>query len=151
MMVGNILLVTPHEIVKMAALYSLVGFFHWICRRNFILISTQPEEAYRRRIKVKIWDLLFYLTFGLVVTSSVQIAGVLLVFSFLIVPAVGAMLFADKFRSRLFLGWGIGAAASFAGIALSYFLDLPTGATIVSAFGGLLLLVSGVRKAFAKL
>ena len=142
MLVGNVLLVEKHEIVKMALLYSAVGLFHWVFRKRFLLISTNPEEAYRQGVKVKLWDVLFYLSFGLVVTSSVHIAGVLLVFSFLIVPAVGAILFSDTIPGRLFLGWGFGICASVAGIALSYFLDFPTGATVVCVFGGLLVLLA---------
>lgn len=142
MMVGNILLVSLPEIFKMIILYSLVGLLHWRFRKTFILISTEPERAYQKGISIKVWDLIFYLTFGLVVTSSVQIAGVLLVFSFLIVPAVGAMLFSNQFSKRLLIGWGLSVAASFAGIGASYALDLPTGATIVTAFGVILILAS---------
>ena len=142
MLVGNILLVTLPEIIKMAVLYSLVGLFHWYFRKTFLLISTHPEEAYQKGTRVKFWDILFYLTFGLVVTSSVHIAGVLLVFSFLIVPAVGAILFLDTISGRLFFGWGYGIVASIAGIGLSYYFDLPTGATVVCVFGGLLALLA---------
>ncbi len=142
MFVGNILLVTNHELIKMAILYSIVGIIHWHFRKQFLMISTHPEDAFREGISVRKWDLLFYLTFGLVVTSSVQIAGVLLVFSFLIVPAVGAMLFQETLRSRLIFGWIFGVMTSFLGIFLSYYVDLPTGATIVCTFGGLLLLLA---------
>ncbi len=149
MLVGNILLVDGKEILHMALLYSAIGYFHWIFRKRFLMISTQPEEAYRIGMKIKVWDILFYLSFGLVVTSSVHIAGVLLVFSFLIVPAVGAVLFSDKVRTRLLLGWGMGAAASAAGMILSYYYDLPTGATVVCAFGGLLMVMAFMRKLFS--
>ncbi len=145
MLVGNILLVTSPEILKMLILYSAVGILHWKFRERFLLISTRPEEAYRQKIPVKLWDLLFYLSFGLVVTSSVQIAGVLLVFSFLIVPAVIAMLFSDQVAKRLWIGWLAGAFTSLAGIALSYFADLPTGATVVCAFGAVLLAASLIK------
>ncbi len=148
MLVGNILLVGLPEIVTMAILYGIVGLFHWCFRKKFLLISTKPEEAYRKGIKVRGWDILFYLTFGLVVTSSVHIAGVLLVFSFLIIPAVGAILFSDKISGRLFLGWGFGILASLAGIGLSYYFDLPTGATVVCVFGGLLILLALIRNLF---
>lgn len=141
MLVGNILLVSLPEILKMTLLYAAVGLLHWRFRETFILISTQPETAYQRGISVRKWDLVFYLTFSLVVTSSVQIAGVLLVFSFLIVPAVAAVFFSQNFSTRLFLGWIFGMGASFFGITLSYFLDLPTGAATVCVFGGMLLLV----------
>ena len=150
MMVGNILLVDLREIVTMAILYGIVGSFHWYFRKMFLLISTKPEEAYRKGIKVRWWDILFYLTFGLVVTSSVHIAGVLLVFSFLIIPAVGAILFSDKISGRLFWGWGFGILASIAGIGLSYYFDLPTGATVVCVFGGLLVLLALGRSLFGK-
>ncbi len=145
MLVGNILLVDLRDIIKMAVLYSLIGFFHWRFRKTFILISTQPENAYQQKISVKWWDIAFYLSFGFVVTSSVHIAGVLLVFSFLIVPAVAAILFSEVLSIRLLLGWIIGTAASFLGILLSYYFDLPTGATIVCCFGGILILLSLLR------
>lgn len=151
MLVGNILLVDFPQIVTMAFLYSLVGAFHWWFRKTFLLISTSPEKAYRKGIRVKGWDILFYLTFGLVVTSSVRIAGVLLVFSFLIVPAVGAVLFSDKISGRLFLGWIYGIVASVAGMGLSYYCDLPTGATVICVFGGLLVLLALIKAVIPKL
>lgn len=148
MLVGNILLVSLPEILKIAVIYGLIGLLHWRFRKTFLLISTQPQEAWRKNIRVKWWDLLFYLSFGMVVTSSVQIAGVLLVFSFLIVPAAGAVLLSKTLAGRLAWGWGLGGAASFLGIVLSYVLDLPTGASIVSAFGGILLLVPLLKGLF---
>ena len=95
--------------------------------------------------------MLFYLTFGLVVTSSVHIAGVLLVFTFLIVPAVGAILFSEKLSHRLWLGWIYGFIASCAGIGLSYYFDLPTGATVVCVFGGFLILLALIKTLLPKL
>lgn len=145
MLIGNILLVDMREILTIALLYSAVGLFHWRFRKTFILISTRPEEAFAKKISIHWWDIAFYLTFGLVVTSSVQIAGVLLVFSFLIVPAVAAILFSHVLSTRLLLGWLIGTAASFSGIILSYYYDLPTGATIVCCFGTVLIFLSLVK------
>ena len=103
------------------------------------------REAERRGLNVRFWDLLFYISFGFVVTSSVAIAGVLLVFCFLIVPSVTAMLFAERLGPRLAIGWTMGAAVSAAGVALSFVLDLPTGATIVATFGTALLLIAATR------
>ncbi len=145
MLVGNILLVSMPEIMKMFVLYSLVGLVHWRFRETFVLISTKPDEAFRRGISVRGWDLLFYLSFGLVVTSSVQIAGVLLVFSFLIVPAVAAILFTESLRNRLLFGWAMGAGTSVLGICFSYYLDFPTGATIVCTFGFVLIALALLR------
>ena len=148
MLVGNILLVTGPEIFKMAVLYGAVGFIHWFFRKKFLLISTDPEEAYRQGVSVRKWDLLFYLTFGLVVTSSVSIGGVLLVFAFLIIPAVAAMLFASTVSSRLWLGWAMGIVTSAAGVGLSYQFDLPTGAAVVSTMGAALALLALAKKKF---
>lgn len=145
MLVGNILLVTTPEILKMLILYSAIGILHWKFRKIFLLISTNPDAAYRQKVPVKLWDLLFYISFGVVVTSSVQIAGVLLVFSFLIVPAVIAMLFSDQIHKRLWIGWAAGILTSLFGIGASYFWDLPTGATVVCSFGMVLLAASFVR------
>jgi len=119
MLVGNILLVGGDEIIKIFLLYSLLGGIHWFFRKQMILISTNPQTAYQKGMNIKFWDLVFYLTFGFVVTSSVQIAGVLLVFTFLIIPAVGAMLLTENISARLGMGWLIGAVASFFGIFLS--------------------------------
>jgi len=84
---------------------------------------------------LRLWDFLFYASFGLVVTSSVAMAGVLLVFCYLIVPSVGAMLFADRIGPRLAIGWTMGTVVSALGVYLSVLIDLPTGATIVCTFG----------------
>jgi len=148
MLVGNILSVTWPELAKTAILYSLVGLFHWVFRQRFLMISMDEQAAERQGLNVRFWDFLFYVSFGFVVTSSVAIAGVLLVFCFLIVPSVTAMLFASRLGPRLAIGWTMGALVSAGGVALSFVLDLPTGATIVATFGLTLLLLAGVRKAF---
>lgn len=144
-LVGNLLAVSPTEVVQMAALYAGIGALHWLWRDPFLTISTAPEQAERRRLRVRLWDFLFYATFGVVVTSSVAIAGVLLVFSFLIVPAVAAVLFTESVRARLAIGWLVGAAVSLAGMLLSYLYDTPTGATIVVTFGAALAALATLR------
>lgn len=144
-LVGNILLVSLPEIIKIAVIYTVVGVIHYIFRRHFLLISRDPQAAFEKGLNVRWWDFLFYVTFGLVVTSSVKIAGVLLVFSFLVVPSVCAMLFADNPRTRLLIGWAVGFVVSALGITLSYLWDLPTGACVVATFGGVLLLLSFFR------
>ncbi len=141
MLVGNILAVSRHDVIKTAALYGAIGLFHYIFRRRFLMISMNAEQARAEGISVRLWDFLFYASFGFVVTSSVAIAGVLLVFCYLIVPSVGAMLFAEKIGRRLAIGWTMGTLVSALGCYLSVFLDLPTGATIVCTFGGVLLVM----------
>ncbi|MFH2203439.1 MAG: iron chelate uptake ABC transporter family permease subunit [Elusimicrobiota bacterium] len=148
-MVGNLLAVSPADVVKMALLYIAIGAVHWIWRRPLLLISTDPAEARRRGLKIWLWDFLFYGTFGVVVTVSVPIAGVLLVFSYLIVPSVAALLFTDKVGGRLAIGWGMSAGVSLLGLAASYWLDAPTGATIVCVFGAMLACAAAARRIFA--
>lgn len=141
MLVGNILAVSRHEVAKTALLYGAIGVFHYIFRRRFLLISTDPEQAEAQGISIRFWDFLFYASFGFVVTSSVAIAGVLLVFCYLIVPSVGAMLFADRVGRRLAIGWTMGTLVSALGVYFSVLLDLPTGATIVCTFGAVLVVM----------
>lgn len=136
MLVGNILAVSPGTVIKTAILYTIVGVFHYIFRRRFMAISVGAHTHDSEPIaNAKFWDFLFYTSFGFVVTSSVAIAGVLLVFSYLIVPSVAAMLFSRSIGVRLAIGWTMGAIVSAIGILLSFKLDLPTGATIVCTFG----------------
>src|SRR5437868_6203031 len=141
MLVGNILAVSRPEVIKTAILYGVIGLFHYIFRKKFLLISIDPKAAQAQGISLRLWDFLFYASFGFVVTSSVAIAGVLLVFCYLIVPSVGAMLFADRIGSRLAIGWTMGTLVSALGCYLSVLLDTPTGATIVVTFGSILVLM----------
>jgi zinc/manganese transport system permease protein len=138
LLVGSILWVTWPQVLEVSALYALVGLFHWVFRERFLLLSLDEAEALRRGWSVRGWDFIFYASFGLVITSSVQIAGVLLVFSFLIVPAVCGTLLAQRLSWRLGVGWGVGFAASALGCSLSYAADLPTGAAVVCTFGAVL-------------
>jgi zinc/manganese transport system permease protein len=145
MLVGNILAVSWGEVVKTALLYGAIGLFHYVFRGRFLSISMDPRAAEARGVPVKFWDFLFYASFGFVVTSSVAIAGVLLVFCYLIVPSVGAMLYADSVGRRLAIGWTMGTVVSALGVYLSLILDLPTGATIVVTFGIVLAVMAAAR------
>ena len=145
MLVGNILAVSWGEVAKTAALYGGVGLFHYIFRKRFLLISMDRDAAEAQGLSVRLWDFLFYASFGFVVTSSVSIAGVLLVFCYLIVPSVAAMLYAESVGRRLLIGWTMGTVVSALGIYLSVRLDLPTGATMVCTFGFVLILMAAVR------
>jgi zinc/manganese transport system permease protein len=148
MLVGNILAVSWGEVGKTALLYGAIGVFHYVFRRQFFAISLdhrQAGHASAQGLSVPFWDFLFYASFGFVVTSSVSIAGVLLVFCYLIVPSVAAMLYADSIGKRLAIGWSMGTLVSALGVYLSLKLDLPTGATIVVTFGLVLIIMAAVR------
>ena len=145
MLVGNILAVSWYDVGHTALLYGAIGAFHFVFRQRFLTISMDPGRAENEGISIKFWDFLFYASFGFVVTSSVSIAGVLLVFCYLIVPSVGAMLYADSIGTRLAIGWSMGTIVSAAGVYLSLLLDLPTGATIVCTFGAALVIMALAR------
>jgi zinc/manganese transport system permease protein len=145
MLIGNILAVSWPEVFKTAALYAAVGAFHFVFRKKFLAISMDHEHAESTGLNVRWWDFLFYASFGFVVTSSVSIAGVLLVFCYLIVPSVASMLYAERIGPRLAIGWTMGTIVSAVGVYLSLKLDFPTGATIVCTFGVALLLMAVVR------
>jgi zinc/manganese transport system permease protein len=149
MLVGSLLSVGPAEVAKVAVLYGAVGLVHWAFRRPFLLISTDPAAAYREGWRVRVWDFVFYATFGVVVTSSVRVAGVLLVFSYLIVPALAGVALGRSVRAKLLVGWAFGALVSVLGVVASAALDLPTGATVVCAFGITLLVFWLLRRVFA--
>src|SRR5437773_5792930 len=137
---GSILWVTfKPTIVKLAAAYAALGVFHYFLRHRFLTISFHPEEAERLGWKIKWWDFLFYLSFGVVITLAVPVAGVLMVFSFLVVPAVIAFLFTRDMRRLAYISWGSGALASILGLWLSLAGDLPTGPLIVCMYGLVLL------------
>ena len=139
-LIGDVLLVMPQQVWRTFALYLGVAAVHYIFRKKFLALSFEPERAEKEAIAVRWWDFLFYALFGLVVTSFVQIGGVLLVFSYLIVPAVCANFMADKLGSLLAIGWITATIASLVGLYSSYKFDLPTGAAIVCSLGVALLL-----------
>ncbi len=145
MLVGNILSVQWPEVWVTGAIYVAIGIFHWIFRKRFLEISIDPKGVAARGVPVRFWDFLFYASFGFVVTRSVAIAGVLLVFCYLIVPSVGAMLYGRTVGSRLAIGWVMGILVSILGMYFSVLLDLPTGATIVCTFGLVLIVMASVR------
>jgi zinc/manganese transport system permease protein len=152
MLVGNILAVSRHDVLKTAVLYGAIGLFHFIFRKKFLAISLNHNSAEALPdINVRLWDFLFYASFGFVVTSSVAIAGVLLVFCYLVVPSVGAMLFADRIGTRLAIGWTMGTLVSALGCYCSVFFDTPTGATIVCTFGAVLVVMAAVKALFFKM
>src|SRR6266513_1991899 len=144
MLVGDITVVSAAEVWKCFGVFIAVGIVHFIFRKNFMLVSFQREEAYLRQWRVRWWDFFFYATFGIVVTIFVRVAGILLVFSYLIVPAVCAVTLARRTSMRLLIGWGISLLGGIGGVYVSIRGDFPSGAAIVCTFGALLILAAFV-------
>lgn len=143
---GSLLWVTWPTVLKTAAIYAVIGVIHWAFRERFLIISLDPDEAEERGWSIRWWDFVFYALFGVVVTSSVSVAGVLLVFTFLVIPAVIAFLFTDHPGGLLTIAWSTGTAAAVLGLVISYQSDLPTGPVVVCAFALALLAAFGVRR-----
>ena len=142
LLTGSILWVKWTTILHAAIVYAAVGLFHFIFRDKFLLISNHPEQAYEQGISVRFWDFLFYVTFGIVITHSVGTAGVLLVFVFLVVPAITSIMITDILWKQLVIGWSMGLVVSVVGLYISYIADLPSGPTVVAFYGVVLLLVA---------
>ncbi len=145
-LVGDVLTVTWSQVWKTFLLYCGIAVVHFIFRKQFFAISFEPKRAQAEGMSIRWWDFLFYALFGLVVTSFVQIGGVLLVFSYLIVPAVCAALLATRLRVMLLIGWLVATIGGFAGLFASWHLNFPTGAAIVCVLGGVLILTALVAR-----
>ncbi len=145
LLTGSLLWVTWPEIIKTAIIYGLIGAVHWLLRERFLTISLRPHEAAARGWRVRGWDFVFYALFGVMVTLSVAIAGVLVVFSFLVIPAVIAFLFTSRTSYLLAIAWASGIAATVVGLYASYVTDMPTGPVIVCAFAAALVLAFALR------
>jgi zinc/manganese transport system permease protein len=150
LLVGTVLFVKWGDVAKLGVLYAALGLLHIGLGKRFLLISYHPDEAERQRISMPLWDFIFYALFAVMVTQSVRIAGVLLVFSYLIVPGVAVMLFVEEFRQVLVWAWLFALAATVLGLFFSGKLYWPTGESLVSTLGGLLVVVGIVRLAVAR-
>lgn len=130
-LIGKILWVTWEDVLKTAMIYSFVAAVHYIFRKKLINATVNHEGTGHIG-----WDFLFYALFGIVITSSVGVAGILLVFSFLVVPALISMQITKSLRKQLSMGWIIGSVLCLIGMVVSYQFDLPAGAVLVVVFTG---------------
>lgn len=139
LLVGNIVWVQPADLALLAGVCALVGLFHFAVRERMLQISFHHDQAVAEGRNIALWDLLFYLSFGFALTAIVSVSGVLLVFSYLVIPAVIARLLVDGVGKRLALAWGTGLVVSVVGVGVSY--SHPTGPMIVGLFGVVLVAV----------
>ncbi len=146
LLAGSLLTVQPNELIKISVLYTIIGLIHWLLRERFLLISVDRSLAKAQGMKLGYWDFLFYAMFGMVVTSSVAVAGVMLVFALLVIPPVSALLLTSQPSLRIVYGWLFGFIGSLGGIIMAILFDLPVGASIITFLGVLLLSVVLFRK-----
>ncbi|MDH3402569.1 MAG: metal ABC transporter permease [Acidobacteriota bacterium] len=149
LLAGSIVWVTWRSVARILVVCAAVGLFHYLFRRRFLAISESPEKARAAGVGLKRWDFLFYISFGLVITVAVEVAGVLMVFAYLVAPAIVALASSSRWRVRLLIAWVVGGAASAIGLLASYRWDYPSGPAIVCALG-LLLLAFGAWRGFAR-
>ena len=142
---GNILWVNWTTIWRLAIVYIIVAVFHIVCRDKFMTISQNYERAIERGISIRLWDFLFFASFGVVITLSVPIAGVLLVFSFLMIPAAISALFSETWNIRIVVGWSVGVLACLLGFWYSYSHNAPCGPAAVCILA-VFLVLSGLLK-----
>jgi zinc/manganese transport system permease protein len=138
---GSLLFVSWSEIGWTAAAYGAVALTQALSWRRFHALSlgagdTRPGLA---------WEFAFFLSFAVMITVSVYLAGILVVFAFLIIPAFTASLLLAGFVRRLVAGWAIGIVGTMAGLAAAYVLDLPVGAAVVAVLGLLLAVAGSLR------
>lgn len=141
-MTGMLIWVDWHTIGVMAGVYAIIGVFHYIFRHKFLVVTLQPERA----DNLPLWDFLFYVSFGIVISFSVEIAGVLVVFSALVIPAVIAFLFTNRFGVALLIAWVSGTLAIGSGISASFYWDIATGPLLVCVFGAVLVVAAILRR-----
>jgi len=139
---GRLLWVRWAEVATAAVAYSILGGIHWVFRKQFLQISEDPDEAYRKGMNVRMWDFFFYVTFGFTISISVKVAGVLLVFVFLVAPAIIALLLSRNLRTQMLIGWGSGFIVTVMGLSWSWWADMPSGPTVVTFYGIVLLVVA---------
>jgi len=123
---GNILWVSGRDVAHAAFLYAIIGAFHFLFRRRFLALTYDGKRSL-------VWEFFFFLSFALVLVSSVRLAGILQVFAFLIIPALTGRLLGSGRARMLAGGWLIGAGAAVFGLAFSYAMDLPAAPLIVSS------------------
>lgn len=143
-MAGALIWVTWPTVAKVGLSYGAIGLFHYLMRRTMLGITFAPGQVRRLRL----WDFIFYATFGVAITSSVQIAGVLMVFSVLVIPAVIAFFYTRDFFKALLIAWATGTLAIVSGLAISFGLDVTTGPVLVACFGGMLLIAMAFRRRY---
>ena len=139
-LIGGIFTVAPAAVIKTAIIYAVIGAVHFIARKPLLAISSDPDAAARAGYRIFGWDVLFYATFGVVVTSSVRIAGVLLVFALLVIPAVAGVLASDRSGVRLAVGWIFGLIGCIAGLLAAFKLDEPAAPSILTMMAVMLVL-----------
>lgn len=136
MLAGSLLWVTGQDVIIAILVYIGIGILFWLFRKPMLRVTENYSKATRSGEKIFLWDFLFYVLCGIVITLAVRVSGVVLVFAFLIIPATISAIFASSWAKRLYITWGVGILASIAGLVSAYHLDCSTGPSITTFLGG---------------
>ncbi|MCP4723991.1 MAG: metal ABC transporter permease [bacterium] len=142
---GNILWITWGKVLAFFILFLLIAFIHYFFRKPFIRISESRKNLPYSIKKVRIYELIFYLTFSIVVVRTVPVGGIFLVFTLLIAPTAIATLFTQKWINRFIWSWIIGIAGSLAGVFVSYNMNISNGPAIVCLLGIMVFVMSLIK------
>lgn len=143
---GSLIWVTWPTVARIAGVYALIALFHWLLRRPLTAITFAPGTVRN----VRLWDFVFYITFGIAISFAVNVAGVLLIFSTLVIPAVIAFLYTNRLLPALLIAWAAGAVAIIGGVSVSFLWDITTGPLLVVAFGAILVVAALLRPLIRK-
>jgi len=128
---GNILTITNSQVYTSLAVFSFAAVSHYLFYKQFIFVSFDSETSSTSGLNTKLWNFIFYLILGIVISTSIKTSGVILTFGYMVIPAVSALIAVRNLKKVFFISVIFGLIASFFGLYLSFILDLPSGPTIV--------------------
>lgn len=131
LLAGDILTIEPREIILtwMFALFVLACFL--LFRKEFLLIAFDPETASAMGYRTRLWEFGFYLLLGSLIGFVIHMVGLVLIFGYLVLPALGALLVARRLWQVFLIAVFNALLATVGGILVSVVFDLPTTATIL--------------------
>ncbi len=143
---GSLLWTSRKDVVVILLSFSAVGFCLYLIRKPLTNASNGYQQALNKRIEIIFWDFIFYLLLGIVITLSVQIGGVVVVFAYLIIPATISVIISSRLVVQLMIIWAAATMASITGLLFSYYLDFSIGPSIALFLGGELILIAIIAR-----
>jgi len=139
---GSLLWTNWRDIVLSLLVFSAVGACFYFFRKPLNRLSNNYQKAHAEGLKTAMWDFVFYMLLGIVITLTVQMAGIVVVFAFLIIPSTISALFSSHWGIRMLIGWAVTAVASVSGLLFAYYLDFSIGPAVALFLGGELIIAA---------
>ncbi|MFO7575503.1 MAG: metal ABC transporter permease [Bacteroidales bacterium] len=147
MLAGSILWVSWPEIIRLLIIIAVTAGIHFIFRDKFKAVTLLYKDKETEITNPKLWDFVFYLTFGIVIVEAVNVGGILTIFGFLIIPASISALFSNRWTHRVLVGLLVGGVSTILGLYLSWVMDVPCSPTIILFLAVCLILSVLIRAA----